>query len=72
MRQRCHVYLLDYYISKMPLKAKDMDLFYLRPLDSVIDDASSPWYYSSPVGEQKLNSETFAAVGITGKTNHSL
>ena len=73
--QRCHVYLLDYYISKMPQKAKDMDLFYLRPLDTVTDDASSPWYYSSPVGEHKLNSmvkEMFAAVGITGKTNHSL
>ena len=59
----------------MPQKAKGMDLFYLRPLDSVKDDASSPWYYSSPVGERKLNSmvkEMFAAVGITGKTNHSL
>ena len=43
--------------------------------DSVSSELVTLWYYSSPVGEQKLNSmvkEMFAAVGITGKTNHSL
>ena len=40
-----HVLLLDLYISEMPQKAKEMDYFYLRPLDSKPQDSSSPWYY---------------------------
>ena len=73
--ERCHVFLLDLYISKMPQKAKEMDYFYLRPLDSKPQDSSAPWYYVSPVGEHKLGrmvKETFSEIGITGKTNHSL
>ena len=32
-KERCHVHLLDLYISRMPQKAKDLDHFYLRPLE---------------------------------------
>ena len=59
----------------MPQKAKEMDYFYLRQLDSKPQDSSAPWYYVSLVGEHKLGrmvKETFSEIGITGKTNHSL
>ena len=51
---RCHVHLLDLYISRMPKKAKDLDYFYLRPLESFSCNESAPWYCNSPVGEHKL------------------
>ena len=50
--ERCHVYLLDQYIEKMPLQAKEHDLFYLRPFDKVVKP-SEPWYYDSPLGVQE-------------------
>ena len=73
--KRCHVYLLDLYISKMPQKAKDMDYFYLRPFDNVPENPSAPWCYNSPMGEHKLGGmvkNMFSKIGVTGKTNHSL
>ena len=73
--ERCHVHLLDVYISRMPQKAKDLDYFYLRPLEKYSDEPSAPWYYSSPVGKHKLGSmvkEMFNEIGVAGKTNHSL
>ena len=75
MGEHCHVFLLDLYISKMPKKAKEMDYFYLRPLESTPRNPSAPWYYASPVGEHKLGKmvkEMFCEVGVSGKTNHSL
>ena len=41
--ERCHVYLLDKYISKLPPKAFEMDCFYMRPLDQV-HETSSTWF----------------------------
>ena len=41
--ERCHVYLLDKYISKLPPKAFEMDCFYMRPLDQV-HETSSAWF----------------------------
>uniref|UniRef100_A0A1X7U4V1 Uncharacterized protein n=1 Tax=Amphimedon queenslandica TaxID=400682 RepID=A0A1X7U4V1_AMPQE len=73
--ERCHVFLLDSYISKMPQKAKDLDYFYLRPLDYVPSNPTAVWYCNSPVGEHKLAGmvkEMFEKIGIAGKTNHSL
>ena len=70
--ERCHVFLLDLYISKMPKQVKEKDYFYLRPLES---SPRNPWYYASPVGEHKLGKmvkEMFSEVGVSGKTNHSL
>ena len=58
----------------MPLQAKERDLFYLRPFDKVAKP-SEPWYYYLPLGVHKLSGmvkEMFSAVGIDGKTNHSL
>ena len=41
---RCHVYLLDKYIKKLPKGAIEKDLFYCKPLSIVPKDESSPWY----------------------------
>ena len=41
---RCHVHLLDRYISKLPLDAVENDIFYCRPLPSIPSDPTKPWY----------------------------
>ena len=59
----------------MPQMAKELDYFYLRPLDSTPSDPSAPWFYASPVGEHKLGGmvkDMFSKIGISGKSNHSL
>ena len=38
----------------MPKNAKELDYFYLRPLEYTPSDPSAPWFYTSPVGEHKL------------------
>ena len=70
---RCHVRLLDEYISKLPPKAFEMDAFYMKPLDKPLP--SKPGFAAQPCGENKLAcmvKDMFAMAGITGKTNHSL
>ena len=52
--QRCPVYLLDLYISKLPEEAKEKDLVYVRPLEKLLHDASKPWYSAVPVGNHTL------------------
>ena len=76
---RCHCHLLDLYISKLPIKAKKKDLFYVRPIDKLNKKPSlerSVWYYSIPIGRNKLSqmvSEMCKLANISGhKTNHSL
>lgn len=44
---RCHVSLLDKYISKLPPTVFEKDLFYCRPLEVVTDDG--PWFMAVPV-----------------------
>ena len=71
---RCHVRLLDIYISKLPAKAFEMDCFYMRLLENV-SKKQKVWYSSQPCGENKLGSmvkEMCTQAGIYGKTNHSL
>ena len=74
--ERCPVYLLDMYISKLPPEAVVKDLFYLRPLDVTSTDPTQPWYSSLPVGKHTLNEKVkkmCSMAGIPGrKTNHSL
>lgn len=70
---RCPVYILD---SKLPPKAWESDLFYLRPLPEVPADACAPWYAAQPVGRDTLQNKMRTMcrlAGINGnKTNHSL
>ena len=41
---RCPIHILDAYLSKLPPKAYESDLFYLRPLAEIPTDTSKPWY----------------------------
>ena len=41
-KERCHVYLLDLYMEKVPKDALSKDAFYLRPVAKVSDTLGSP------------------------------
>ena len=72
---RCHIRQLDTYFSKIPDQARELDIFYLRPLGNIPDDPSRPWFAAAPVGENKfctMVKEMFAEVGVVNKTDHSL
>jgi hypothetical protein len=45
---------MDTYLSKLPPKAHENDLFYLRPLSEAPSNASAPWYAAVPVGKDTL------------------
>ena len=71
--ERCPVYILDKYISKLP---PNNNLFYLRPLDKTPKSDEQPWYSAVPVGKNTLAGKIkkmcqLANVG-GNKTNHSL
>ena len=73
---RCHVHILDTYISKLPEEVKGRDFFYARPLPAVPVDPKKPWFAPVPIGKNSLNTmlkDMCHEAGITGrKTNHSL
>ena len=72
---RCHVRQLDTYFSKIPDQARQLDIFYLRPLGNIPNDPTRPRFAATPVGENKLGAmvkDMFTEVGIVNKTNHSL
>ena len=72
----CHVFLLDKYISKLPLDAVKKDLFYCRALDVVPKEENAPWYLAVAVGKNvlmKMVKKMCDEAGIVGnKSNHSL
>ena len=82
----CHCELLDIYISRLPSRIKDMDIFYALPLNQRPDDESAPWFAPVPgglhphlalpgltVGRNKLSKDMCCEAQIDGhKTNHSL
>ena len=74
--ERCHVQILDLYLSKLPTEAIQADNFYVRPLQSVPKIASKPWFTAVPVGRNTLTSmfrDMCTEAGVQGhKTNHSL
>ena len=71
---KCHVRLLDKYISKLPTSAKQRDCFYLQPLSQASED--KPWFSVQPCGKNylaKMVPSMFSEAGIEEKkTNHSL
>ena len=73
---RCHVRILDLYMSKLPLVAKVKDFFYWRPHLTLPKDPAAPWFTASPLGKNTLGDmvkEICKDAGIEGKkTNHSL
>ena len=71
--ERCHVYLLDLYISRLPPAVKEKDFFYCKPLQKFTK--SGPWFSSIPCGKNTLSkmvSVMFREAGLEDKTNHSL
>ena len=50
--ERCFMYLLDLYISKLSPKAVEKDLFFCKPVKSIL--AGKPWYHDTPVGHNTL------------------
>ena len=53
-----------------------MDLFYVRPLQSIPPDPTAPWYAADPVGRDTLCKKLqimYREAGVEGnKSNHSL
>lgn len=76
VKERCPVYLLDLYISKLPKQAKEKNLFYCRPLQSTPKSSTEPWYSAIPIGRNMLQNmvrQMCEEADISGwKTNHSL
>ena len=71
-----HVALLDLYLSKVPPECSTNDSkFYLQPLPFT-PTGSRPWFFSDPVGVQKIKSmvkDMCHNGGFQGNfTNHSL
>ena len=52
---RCHVYVLDLYIQKLPPEAFSRDNFYVQPCLIVPDDPSKPWFTTNPIGKNTLS-----------------
>ena len=75
VKERCPVYILDLYFSKLPSKAKENDLFYCRPLE-ICSQTSAPWFAAVAVGKNTLQTmvqDMCKEAGVSGKkTNHSL
>ena len=71
--QRCVVFLLDLYLSKLPAFAFEHDILYCRPKSSV--PCEGPWYDAVAVGRNTLSSivkNICQDAGIPPCTNHSL
>ena len=70
------MFILYKYVSKLPKKAIDKDIFYVRPLNEVPKDDDAPWYIPVPIGRHKLQTTVknmCAEANIKGhKTDHSL
>ena len=72
---RCHVRILDLYLSKLPKEAFERDVFYLQPVGKV-KKCDQPWFSYTPVGKNtlaKLVKDICADAGVGGnKCNQSL
>ena len=73
---RCYCSILDEYFKRIPMKAFEEDIFYLRPLTRFENQAV--WFTSVPVGKNKNFKLLFLPCARkpiykgTCKTNHSL
>lgn len=73
---RCHVLILDKYVSKLPREGKVKDIFYMKPKAVAPKDLTLPWFYAVPEGRNTL-AEMMKRISTEGKlnkeyTNHSL
>ena len=77
LRERCHVYLLELYMSKLPKEAFVKDNFYCKPKSDTPSDGSVPWYINLPVGHNLLDRKLKEILKVGGistenRSNHSL
>ena len=73
--QKCLVFLLDLYLSKLPTFAFEKDFLYLRPKCSKPFHCVAAWYDKIPVEKNTLSTmvkDMCSEAAIMGKTNHSL
>ena len=73
---RCHVLLLNKYLSKLPREAYQRDTFYLRAKAALPANAEDSWFTPVPIGRNVLG-QMMKAMATAGKlekavTNHSL
>ena len=75
---RCPIFALDLYISKLPPEATTQDIFFFRPLEKAPTESTLSWYLGSqPVGRNTLDFKLrnmCSLAGIQAETisNHSL
>lgn len=74
---RCHVFLLELYMSKLPDSALQTDTFYMKPKDRIPASPGESWYANSPLGHNTLGKflkEILkeGKVDAEYKSNHSL
>ena len=74
---KCHVFLLELYLSKLPDSALQRDIFYMKAKARIPDSPGDPWYTDAPLGHNtlgKLLKEILKEGGINveNKSNHSL
>ncbi len=73
--RRCHVYLLDLYMRRLPREAMEKDAFYYSPLQSFSREEGKPWFSAQPLGRNRLDrvvKEVCLEAGIEGKSSQSL
>ena len=74
---KCHVFLLELYLSKLPDSALQRDIFYMKAKACIPDSPGDPWYTDMPLGHNTLGKflkEISKEGGISAenKSNHSL
>jgi len=74
---KCHVFSLELYLSKLPNSAFQNDVFYMEPKPSVSDSLADPWYMNLAIGHNTpsgMLKEIMKAgnLDLTRKSNHSL
>ena len=73
---RCHFHILETYMTRIPMQAKEKDVFYLTALKVVKWEVGNVWFSLVPVGRNKLDlmvKEMCSRAGISEvKSNLSL
>ena len=54
VKERCPVYLLDLYFSKLPVKAKESNVFCSLLIEVYDKDSDDPWFSAVPISRNML------------------
>ena len=74
---KCHVFLLELHLSKLPNSVFQGDVFYMKLKPCVPDSPADPWYMNIAIGHNTLSSmlkeiAKAESLDVTDKSNHSL